>query len=51
MPVSDFLLRKLPKRICKCCVSTLVAVGFPGAPSREILGLVCVGALEGMEIV
>jgi hypothetical protein len=31
-------VEKLPKRICKCCVSTLVAVGFPGAPSREIPG-------------
>jgi hypothetical protein len=38
MPVSDSMLRKLPKSICKCCVSTPVAVGFPGAPSREILG-------------
>jgi hypothetical protein len=41
MPISDFLLRNYPKRICKCCVSTLVVVGFPGAPNREIPGHLC----------
>jgi len=36
MPVSDFLFGKLPKRKWDCCVSTLVAVIFLGAPNREI---------------